>query len=95
MSFLSTGLVRGVDKYQQAIYLLPSIPPQTLVKVNTIAVCNNPLPASFLLNQGPKVKGPVPYTYNTNDLIATKHVPQKVYRPQHYLQGSRNVVLNE
>lgn len=76
------GIVRGIDRFQKKIYLLPAVPVEILKNVNCFAVCNIPLPSSILLNQGPKVKGIVPYAYNTNKVIASKSVQQLYNRGQ-------------
>ncbi|XP_055371646.1 polynucleotide 5'-hydroxyl-kinase NOL9 [Condylostylus longicornis] len=68
------GIVRGIDRLNRKIYLVSSVSKENLNHVNCLAVCSMPLPSSIYLNQGPKIKGNVPYAYNTSTLIGSKPI---------------------
>lgn len=82
-----SGIVRAVDVDADKVYLLSSIPPEELQHVNTLAVCNIPLPTSLVLNQSSRVKGAAPYVYNTDAFVGSKQIVPISYRPEKFMSN--------
>lgn len=72
------GLVRGIDKVNQQVYiLLPNIDgldsKMLQAKVNVLAICNIPLPSEILLKQGYGVNNKLPYVTCSRDKITSSN----------------------
>lgn len=80
----SVAVVRCVDRAAGRVYLLPNIGPHQMTHVNTLAICNIPMPTSLLLNQSGRTTGPVPFVYNTDDFVGSKQIVQITYRPERF-----------
>lgn len=71
-----SGIVRSVDKKNETIYLLPSIPMEFLQFANALALCNISMPESLLLFQNPNIIGNLPYVCNTNSTPGIRPVAE-------------------
>jgi len=68
------GIVRGIDKLHRKLYLISSVNMNFIKYVNCLSVSNISIPNSMLLNQGSKIKGFVPYAYNTRECDASRPI---------------------
>lgn len=92
--FSHSGIIRAIDSTTNKIYLLPSIEMDKLVNVQALAVCNIPLPTSAILNHSTRVKGNVPYVYNTDDFLGSKQIVPITYRPKRFTKGKHPNLMN-
>uniref|UniRef100_A0A1A9WEH5 Polynucleotide 5'-hydroxyl-kinase NOL9 n=1 Tax=Glossina brevipalpis TaxID=37001 RepID=A0A1A9WEH5_9MUSC len=75
------GVVRGIDRQIDQIYLVPATSITRLKRVNCLAIGEMPLPSNIFTYQGPRVKEIAPYVYNTVDANASKsikHFPRRL-----------------
>ncbi|CAO1342919.1 unnamed protein product [Diamesa serratosioi] len=75
------GIVRGIDHFNEEIYmLLPQhdFPKSALQKINVLAVCNVSLPAEVLLKQNFNIEGTIPFVSKFESKVhSTKYVNKK------------------
>lgn len=86
-----TGLVRAVNKLTQKVYLVSSLAPDQLARVNALALGAIPLPSAVLLHQHGLVRGSIPFVYNTDRFVGSKQVGQHVYKPAGNFNASNNM----
>jgi polynucleotide 5'-hydroxyl-kinase GRC3/NOL9 len=73
------GIVRGIDKINEQIYILLPQSKELQVKVNVLAIGNIPLPAEILLKQSYSIAGSVPHVtfFRDRNASSQKYINKK------------------
>lgn len=75
------GIVRGINKVDNEIYLLVNISDKILQQVNALFLTRIPIPQHILFIQSICVDGDLPYCGVTNNFIATRQIKELFHRP--------------